>query len=65
MCEILNQMPNENFYSVQQEIHYHRYLSLYSLVVVASSLTGFQKAACRETPLDLLLTRFSYCPRKI
>ena len=60
MCEILNQMPNENFWK-----YITTDLSLYSLVVVASSLTGFQKAACRETPLDLLLTRFSYCPRKI
>ena len=38
---------NEIFYSVltligeKQEMHYHRYLSLYSLVVVAPSLTHF------------------------
>ena len=27
----------------KQEMHYHRYLSLYSLVVVAPSLSSFQK----------------------
>ena len=41
VCLIKKSDANENFYSV--EIHYHRYLSLYSLVVVAPSLTSFQK----------------------